>query len=90
MKFMDKIVQLPKITLRELEEKLRVQSNSPKRLSRGGKDVLSSSWQPKDIKISSPFYLKQQHHKEKCECQYHRMKRAYQESIQRLRKKEQY
>lgn len=78
---MDRIVLLPKISISDLER--RVLNNSSSYVDRPSK---KSSGNPlfKEIKITSPFYNKIKHHHQKCECQYHRMKR-YQENVPKFK-----
>lgn len=84
MKLVDKIIELPKISIRDLEQKVR-NTHSPHAMPQLTQLVCQSQHQiAKEIKVVSPFYHRLDHHTGKCECQYHRMKR-YKEGLSRLR-----
>ena len=80
---MEKGSQFPKISMSELEKKV-LGSNSPTaiRISHVSPDLKVA----KEIVVSSPFYqkIKLKNHHNKCDCQYHRMKK-YQETAAKAR-----
>jgi hypothetical protein len=75
MKVVDRIIELPKISIRDLEQRVR-STHSPLAMPSSGQLASQSQYQiAKEIKVVSPFYHRVDHHTEKCECQYHRLKR---------------
>lgn len=81
MKFVDKIVELPKISIRDLEKRVR-STHSP--LSAPLSSITShlahiaakSQAVVDELKVTSPFYHRHEMEGSKCQCLYHRMKRA--------------
>jgi hypothetical protein len=64
MNLIDKFIQLPKISLKQLEEKARVSMNGKNaNVFVKDKRVL---FQPQDINIRSALYCRFKNHKEKC------------------------
>lgn len=85
MNMLDKIVELPRITIRELEQ--RVRNSHP--LPRSCSSHKENSPHAHALVVMSPFYQKLKQHPQKCECQFHRLKKTLRKPTTHFRPREQ-
>lgn len=91
MKFVDKIVELPKISIKDLEKRVR-STHSPLSVPLAPitsplvQTAAKSQVVVDELTVTSPFYHRHEIEGGKCQCLYHRMKRA-KASLSKLRYK---
>lgn len=77
---MDRLTQLPKINLSDLEKKIIARHNSSPFHSTNVHGNRNGGGLAEEIHVTSPFYEKIKHGN-KCECPYHRMKKYHEKGV---------